>query len=147
MNAFQKKFQKLLTEAPGDPELPDPVSDEEDAEAFEGGLDQGTNPDDFNDVPENPINDLKKQQYGQTMDTLQGWIGDVEGWIEQLNGLDEGSMNHILNKADCDSVMADIRRSESKKISRLAQDLSGLGESLKQYLLQAQQKKDSNETI
>ena len=56
-------------------------------------------------------------------------------------------MNYMLNKADCDSVMADIRRSESKKISRLAQDLSGLGESLKQYLLTAQQKKDTNETI
>ena len=147
MNAFQKKFQRLLTEAPEDPELPEPVSDDEDAAAFEGGLDQDTGPDDFNDVPDNPMNNLKKQQYSQTIETIQGWIGEVESWIETLNGLDGNSMNFQLNKADCDSVMADIRRSESKKISRLAQDLSGLGESLKQYLLTAQQKKDSNETI
>ena len=146
MNAFQRKFQKLLTEAPEDLDLPG-EDDIRDGEAFEGGLDAATDPDEFNDVPDNPINDLRKQQYSQTINTIQTWITDVEGWIDTLNGLDEGSMNFVLNKADCDSVMADIRRSESKKISRLAQDLSGLGESLKQYLLTAQQKKDTNETI
>ena len=142
MNVFQRKFQKLL-------EAPEPIPPEsmDDTAAFEDGLDQSTSPHDFNDVPENPINTLKKQQYTQTVDTITTWIGDVEGWIEVLNGLEGGSMNFILNQADCDSVMADIRRSESKKISRLAQDLSGLSESLKQYLLTAQQKTTASETI
>ena len=122
MNAFQRKFHKLLTEAPDLEELgavgeEEIMSDDEDSAAFDAGLDQGTDPGEFDDVPENPINNLKKQQYTQTIDTIQGWITGVEGWIETLNGLDEGSMNYILNKADCDSVMADIRRSESKKIS------------------------------
>jgi len=145
MSTFQKKFLKIL-EAPED--LP-PMDDEsmEDAEAFNGGLDQETNPEDFNDVPDNPLNDVRRQQFGQTISKLEGWINQVEGWVETLNGLGEGSMNAELSKADCDSVMAEVRRSESKKISRLAQDLSSLGESLKQYLLSAQQKRDSNETI
>lgn len=142
MNAFQRKFHRLL-EAPEDI----PVETETDTEAFDSGLDTSTDPSAFDDVPDNPINTLKRQQYTQTVDTIQGWITNVEDWIEVLNGLDQGSMNFILNQADCDSVMADIRRSESKKISRLAQDLSGLSESLKQYLLTAQQKTTANETI
>ena len=125
MSTFQKKFLKIL-EAPED--LP-PMDDEsmEDAEAFNGGLDQETNPEDFNDVPDNPLNDVRRQQFGQTISKLEGWINQVEGWVETLNGLGEGSMNAELSKADCDSVMAEVRRSESKKISRLAQDLSSLG--------------------
>jgi len=43
--------------------------------------------------------------------------------------------------------MSDVARSESKKISRIAQDLSSLGESLKQYLLTAQNKNAKKDTI
>ena len=100
------------------------------------GLDAGTPSDTFDDVPDNPAVALRKQQYGQTMTTLRSWVDQVEGWIDELNGLDNNSMNQQLNSADCDSIMADVQRSESKKISRLAQDLSSLSESLKQYLLQ-----------
>ena len=96
---------------------------------------------------DNPAVALRQQQYGQTMDTLREWVGEVEGWVERLNGLEGDSINAQLNKADCDSIMADVGRSESKKISRLAQDLSSLSESLKQYLLSAEQKANSRETI
>lgn len=147
MNTFQKKFLKLI-EAPEDEAAiaADPQA-ADDAAAFEAGLDQDTDPASFDDVPDNPINDLKRQQYDQTIDRITGWIEQTENWVETLNGVGETSMNAQLSRADCDSVMADIRRSESKKISRLAQDLSALSESLKQYLLAAQQKRDSNETV
>ena len=147
MNTFQKKFLKLI-EAPEDEAAiaADPQA-ADDAAAFEAGLDQDTDPSSFDDVPDNPINDLKRQQYDQTIDRITGWIEQTENWVETLNGVGETSMNAQLSRADCDSVMADIRRSESKKISRLAQDLSALSESLKQYLLAAQQKRDSNETV
>jgi len=153
MNTFAKKFSILLEQTP------DPAIEAEDpsAEALpvdpggdEGnplGLDQGTPADSFDDVPDNPAVALRQQQYGQTMDTLRGWVDQVEGWVDQLNGLDSNSINAQLNKADCDSIMADVQRSESKKISRLAQDLSSLSESLKQYLLSAEQKANSRETI
>ena len=81
------------------------------------------------------------------MSTLQTWITDVEGFIEYLNGLEDGSINSQLNRTDCDSILADVQRSESKKISRLAQDLSSLGESLKQYLQTAKSKDSRAATI
>lgn len=134
MNTFQKKFFKLL-EAPEDEPLDlDPTAD---SAEFESGLDRGTDPAAFDDVPDNPVNDFKKQQADDAIGKITGWIEKVEGWIEELNGVGSGSINELLADADCDSVLNDIHRSESKKIGRLAQDLSSLSESLKQYLLTA----------
>lgn len=150
MNTFAKKFNILLEEAPGEAIADDAgleTPGEDPSAEGDLGLDQGTPQDTFNDVPDNPAVALRQQQYGQTMDTLRQWVGEVEGWVERLNGLEGDSINAQLNKADCDSIMADVGRSESKKISRLAQDLSSLSESLKQYLLSAEQKANSRETI
>lgn len=146
MNIFQKKFFKLL-EAPEDendplglppsdgPEEPLPGGDDA---AFEAGLEQDTDPDSFNDVPDNPVNNYKREQATDAIGKIESWIGQTEQWIDQLNGVGTGSMNELLAQADCDSVLNDIHRSESKKIGRLAQDLSSLSEALKQYLLTAQ---------
>ena len=98
-------------------------------------------------VPDNPEIALKKQQTAKTISTITTWINEVENFIDYLNGTDAGSINHALNAADCDSLMTDIQRSESKKISRLAQDLSSLGESLKQYLLLARRKETNADSI
>ena len=118
-----------------------------DAAAFQSGLDDGTNPETFNDVPDNPVAQFQAQQTANTITTLQTWINEVETFIEYLNGLDDSSINSQLNRTDCDSILADVKRSESKKISRLAQDLSGLSESLKQYLLTAKSEEKSSGTI
>jgi hypothetical protein len=99
------------------------------------------------DEPESPIASLQKQQNINTIGSLQTWIGEVESFINFLNGLDGQSVNSQINKADCDSIMADVQRSESKKISRLAQDLSSLSESLKQYLIVANNKSQAAGTI
>ena len=91
-------------------------------------------------IPDNPEIALKKQQSMRTVQTLTTWIAEVENFIDYLNGTEEGSINYTLNSSDCDSMLTDVQRSESKKISRLAQDLSSLGEALKQYLLLARRK-------
>lgn len=146
MNVFKKKFLDVLEEAP----IP-PLDDPEGIEAAEGEamadtLEPETDPAALS-IPDNPEVALKKQQTERTIQTLTTWIGEVEGFIDYLNGVDEGSINYTLNTADCDSLMSDVQRSESKKISRLAQDLSSLGEALKQYLLLANRKQTHSDTI
>lgn len=148
MRTFRNKFFNILTEAPEDvtpvdaaAEIPAP----EDA-AVAAELEPTTDPAALG-APDNPEIALKKQQSQRTIQTLTTWIGEVEGFIDYLNGTDEGSINFALNAADCDSLMTDIQRSESKKISRLAQDLSSLGESLKQYLLLAKRKETNADSI
>ena len=141
MKVFQNKLINLLEQEEVEPAQ---MSDEQ---AFEAGLDDGTNPEAFDDVPDNPVAKFQAEQTANTVTTLETWINEVEGFIEYLNGLHEGSINSQLNATDCDSILADVGRSESKKISRLAQDLSGLGEALKQYLLAAKNKQTGSSTI
>lgn len=149
MSTFRNKFFNILSEAPEDiaPIAADPAADipPEDV-AMADELDPGTDPAALG-APDNPELALKQQQSARTISTLETWIGEVENFIDYLNGTDEGSINFALNAADCDSLMTDVQRSESKKISRLAQDLSSLGESLKQYLLLAKRKETHSDSI
>jgi len=138
MDIFSKKFFTLINEQ----EEPVPGTEQDTL-----GTDPATPDGTFDDVDPNPMATLQKQQTANTIGTLETWIGSVEEFITFLNGLDDASVNSQINKADCDSIMADVQRSESKKISRLAQDLSSLSESLKQYLIVANNKTESAGTI
>jgi hypothetical protein len=137
-NFFKNEFTKILELAP--PPGPDELPDEgEDEAALAAGLDDGSSPDDFA-VADNPTGQIEADGVGQATGKLNDWIVKIEEFIEYLNGLSPDSMNYELNRADCSSIMSDVQRSESKKISRVAQDLSSLSEALKQYLLGAERK-------
>ena len=145
MNLFQKKFFSIVNEQPELPaEEPSASADEEQAVA--DTMDDPAQAAELT-IPDNPEIALKRQQSERTITTLTTWINEVENFIDYLNGTEEGSVNAQLNAADCDSILTDIQRSESKKISRLAQDLSSLGESLKQYLLLARRKDSGHDSI
>jgi hypothetical protein len=144
MNSFRNRFLGLLNEAPEDTIVAPETGAEQAAVA--DTMDQPEAAEQLT-IPDNPEIALKQQQTQRTIQTLTTWIGEVENFIDYLNGTDEGSINFALNSADCDSLMTDIQRSESKKISRLAQDLSSLGESLKQYLLLARRKEANSDSI
>ena len=135
---FRKQFTRVLVEE----ESPEGIAPEAggDEEALVAGLDAETPPEAFNDVPDNPAGMAEAGQVSNATQKLNGWITQIEDFIEHLNGLTPNSMNYELNRADCSSIMADVQRSESKKISRVAQDLSSLSEALKQYLLGAERK-------
>jgi hypothetical protein len=137
-NMFGNRFLNLFNEQ----DEPIPGSDQETL-----GTEPETPAGTFDDVEPNPVARFQKQQTADTIATLKGWIGEVEGFIQFLNGVDGNSVNQQINRADCDSIMADVQRSESKKISRLAQDLSSLSESLKQYLIVANNKQEGAGTI
>lgn len=146
MKVFESKFFKVLEEAPQDFSEAPVDTPEAEAAAVADTLEPATDPAVMS-VPDNPEIALRRQQSERTISTLTTWIGEVENFIDYLNGTDEGSINFAINSADCDSLMTDIQRSESKKISRLAQDLSSLGESLKQYLLLAKRKESGADSI
>lgn len=128
-NIFKAQVIKLLTE-----------DEEQDEIALQQGLDQDTAPDAFNDVPDVPVETSEMSTVGKSTQQLNDWINKIEDFTEYLNGLSPNSINYELNRADCSTIMADVQRSETKKISRVAQDLSSLAQSLKQYLLGAERK-------
>lgn len=140
---FSSYFTKLLTEE----DIPEPDVEMDDA-SLEAGLDTDTDPEAFNDVPDNPQGEIQADATTDSVGKLNQWIVEIERFIEYLNGLSPQSMNFELNRADCASIMSDVQRSESKKISRVAQDLSSLSEALKQYLLGAERKaREDAETV
>ncbi len=142
MKTFTERFFKVLQEQ--DDEMTGPISD---AEAAGGELEAGTDPAmlDVEPGPDiaptgiepggNPADELKKQQNAEFAGKINGWVVEIEGFIDYLNGLDENSLNSQINSAPCDTIFDDISRSETKKIGRIAQDLRSLSESLKSYLI------------
>jgi hypothetical protein len=143
MNIFSNRFNVLL-EASEDESLAPPMepTPETEAEALGQGLDGTVPPEAVDDVGPTPEHQIEAQRTQASVGTIREWIDKVENFIEWCNGLSPDSVNSILNSADCDDILNDVRRTESKKISRLAQDLSSFSESLKQYLLSAQSREN-----
>ena len=74
---------------------------------------------------------MADEQMGQ----LKSYISEIEKFKDFLNGTENDSLQAKINGAECDTLFKEISRSETKKIARIAQDLSSLVESLKGYLL------------
>jgi len=77
----------------------------------------------------------KQESTAAQLGELQSWIGKIDEFITYLNGVDDQSIQSKLHQAGCDSLFEKIARSETKKIARVAVDLSSLAESLKGYLI------------
>ena len=132
MNPFEKKFILMLEQeedmvppAPVDNVDPAIGGDEPDLDATVNAVD---------DVPDNPGVSWRKDQNNQQRATIESWVVKVGDFVEYLNGT-EGSIQKQLADADCDTMFNDVSRSETKKITRIAQDLSALEQSLKGYLI------------
>jgi hypothetical protein len=81
------------------------------------------------------VSQAKKESQTQQLAELQSWIGEIDKFIDYLNGVNSNSLQSKLHSAGCDSMFEKIARSETKKIARVAVDLSSLAESLKGYLI------------
>ena len=132
MNPFEKKFILMLEQeedmvppAPVDNVDPTVGGDEPDLDATVNAVD---------DVPDNPGVSWRKDQNNQQRATIESWVVKVGEFVEYLNGT-EGSIQKQLADADCDTMFNEVSRSETKKITRIAQDLSALEQSLKGYLI------------
>lgn len=138
MKAFNHRvFHLLEQDEPENPELsvnPDEIGDED---AFAASLDDGTNPSDFDTQtptgapavsPEDQVRDKQVQQLGQ-------WIEKLTNFTSYLNGVDNNSIQKVLNDAGEGTLFAEIARGERKRIARLAQEMSSLTESFKGYML------------
>lgn len=132
MDRITRKLIKTLNEDAAElaPEGPMPSPDA----AVQGVMDSPGSAEGLDVQPAPDVayrNKLKAQQ----QQTLSVWIQKVADTVEYLNGLGQESIQATLNQAECETLFADIARTESKKIARIAQELSGLEQSLKGYLL------------
>ena len=127
MSLYQKRFSKFLREQD------DEDIEMTDQEAMASTLDDGTAPEDFDvDAPpsgQGAIGAQSKQMYEE----LSGWIEEMDRFSQYLNGTTD-SIQTSLNAAEPDTIFDSISNAETKKIARVAMEISSLSEILKGYL-------------
>ena len=136
MTKFERRFFKSLTEQAV-----------EEREAFEAELDDNTSAGDFDvdvEVDETVVEDdpnvkaaLAVSERNEAMRSkLEGWIGEIETFLEYLNGSSPDSIQTLLANAEPDTIFDRMKASEQRKIARVATELAALNESFKGYIAQ-----------
>lgn len=127
MSLYQNRFKKFLSEQD------DENVELTDQEAMASTLDDGTAPEDFDvDAPasgEGAIGAQSKQMF----EKLNSWIEEMDRFSAYLNGTTD-SIQTSLNAAEPDTIFDSISNAETKKIARVAMEISSLSEILKGYL-------------
>ena len=128
MSLYQKRFKKFLSEQD------DENTELTDQEAMASTLDPETSPDEFDvDVPEGDGDSPISSQSKQMFEELNSWITEFDRFSEYLNGTAD-SIQTSLNAAEPDTIFDSISNAETKKIARVAMEISSLSEIFKGYL-------------
>ncbi len=134
MRTFKNRFFSLLEQ--DEAQAAAPVTD---ADAANATLGPDTDVKDLGAVPgSDQIAQAKRESNSAQLTELQSWVSELDKFIEYLNGVNNNSVQSKLHQAGCESLFEKIARSETKKIARVAVDLSSLAESLKSYLIAGQ---------
>ena len=135
MTKFERRFFKSLNEQT------------EERVAFEAELDDDTNAGEFDvdvDVDETVVEDDPNvkaavavgERNAAMRGKLEGWVGEIETFLEYLNGSVPDSIQTILATAEPDTIFDRMKASEQRKIARVATELAALNESFKGYIAQ-----------
>ena len=135
MTKFERRFFKSLNEQ------------SEERVAFEAELDDDTDAGEFDvnvDVDETVVEDDPNvkaavavgERNAAMKAKLEGWVGEIEQFLEYLNGSTPDSIQTILATAEADTIFDRMKASEQRKIARVATELAALNESFKGYLAQ-----------
>lgn len=134
MSLYANRFKHFLIEKDDVPvEAPAELTD--DQSAMQQSLDQGSNVSDFDvetpNVPPGSSNmgAIQKQMFSE----LRGWIEKLDSFSKLLNGTGPESIQSKLNAAESDTLFDKISTAETKKIARVAVEISSLSEMLKGY--------------
>ena len=122
MSTYSKRFNKIL-------EQDDELSD---AQALDSELEDITADELGADAPADVTSSINNQQK-QMYDELSSWISKMDEFANYLNGTSD-SIQTALNSAEPDTIFDSISNAETKKIARVAMEVSSLSEILKVYL-------------
>jgi hypothetical protein len=135
MAKFENKFFKVLKEQ------------DEEREAFEASLEDDTDVGEFDvdvEVDETVVEDdpnvkaavAVEERNAAMRATLKGWIDEIDGFLQYLNGEAPDSIQTLLANSEPDTIFDRMKASEQRKIARVATELAALNESFKGYIAQ-----------
>ena len=136
MTKFENRFFKSLNEQA-----------EEERAAFEAELEDNTEAGDFDvdvEVDEVAVDEDPNVKAAQAVSErnaamrtkLESWVGEIEQFLEYLNGSSPDSIQTLLANAEPDTIFDRMKASEQRKIARVATELAALNESFKGYIAQ-----------
>jgi len=136
MTKFERRFFKSLNEQATEERV-----------AFEAELEDNTSAGDFDvdvDVDETVVEDdpnvkaaIAVGERNEAMRAqLEGWISEIETFLEYLNGSASDSIQTLLANSEPDTIFDRMKASEQRKIARVATELAALNESFKGYIAQ-----------
>ena len=136
MTKFERRFFKSLNEQATEERV-----------AFEAEVEDNTSAGDFDvdvDVDETVVEDdpnvkaaLAVSERNEAMRAkLEGWISEIENFLEYLNGSASDSIQTLLANSEPDTIFDRMKASEQRKIARVATELAALNESFKGYIAQ-----------
>tara|TARA_R110002020_G_scaffold61238_3_gene164962 strand:- start:405 stop:869 length:465 start_codon:yes stop_codon:yes gene_type:complete len=146
MDRFENKFFNVLT---NQKEFFQNLQEQdEERAAFEGSLEDSTDAGEFDvnvEVDETVVDEdpnvkaaIAVNERNEAMRaTLKGWIDEIEGFLQYLNGEEQGSIQSALANAEPDTIFDRMKQSEQRKIARVATELAALNESFKGYIAQS----------
>jgi hypothetical protein len=131
---YENRFKRFLVEQ--DVETPELTDDQA---AMQQTLDKDTNISDFDaNVPNVPAGEATMTSIQKKMyEDLKQWIARLDEFSTYLNGTGPESIQSKLNSAESDTLFDKISTAETKKIARVAVEISSLSEMLKGYLATA----------
>ena len=136
MTKFERRFYKSLNEQA-----------EEERAAFEAELEDNTEAGDFDvdvEVDEVAVEEDPNVKAAQAVSErnaamrtqLEGWVSEIERFLDYLNGSTPDSIQTLLANAEPDTIFDRMKASEQRKIARVATELAALNESFKGYIAQ-----------
>lgn len=128
MSDFKKYFfGSLLSEAPK-PQMP--ADGTNDSAAFQAALEKDTPSDQFDTQP------LDGNSAGDYVETAKHWIHKLQSFANEINGLDENSLNKQINELDREgSPFMGIEKELSNDIVGVAETLAGMAELIKGHVI------------
>ena len=130
VNSVNSRMDDSLEQGLSDPEAQD--------EAFKNSLDSGTDPSQF-DV--NPVSFQKVTE--ENIQKARNWVEKFEQFADLINSDKEEpeSFNEFINRVDKEgSPFQGVVRSQSKRVTRIAEELVALAEHLSSSIIGSERK-------
>ena len=135
MTKFERRFFKSLNEQTEE-EVAFEAELEDDTDAGEFDVDVNVDETVVEDDPNVKAAVAVSERNAAMRTKLEGWVGEIEVFLEYLNGSTENSIQTVLASAEADTIFDRMKASEQRKIARVATELAALNESFKGYLAQ-----------
>ena len=135
MTKFERRFFKSLNEQTEE-EVAFEAELEDDTDAGEFDVDVNVDETVVEDDPNVKAAVAVSERNAAMRTKLEGWVGEIEVFLEYLNGSTEDSIQTVLASAEADTIFDRMKASEQRKIARFATELAALNESFKGYLAQ-----------